>query len=393
MSADSGKAEALLHRSTVRTAWGCGSLARLGELAARESASHVLLVTDPGIVAAGHAARAQALLQSAGLKVTLFDGVMENPTPREVEAGLAVAGRAGVDFFIGLGGGSSLDCMKGINLLLTNGGVIADYWGINKATRPMLPMIAIPTTAGTGSEAQSFALISDAATHRKMACGDRRPPEKGGLRPRWAILDPELLATQPIRVARVVGLDAVAHAVETAASTASTAESLALSVAAWELLSASFDRVAVGEADAGDRENMLLGAHLAGAAIERSMLGAAHACANPLTARFGIVHGHAVGLMLPHVVRFNTEPQGLEQRGLDPGINSYAALPISSSDLIEKLSRWLAATGLPSRLSHLGIQRDDLPALAEAAAAQWTAGFNPRKASGAGLLEIYQSAY
>src|SRR5688572_21735976 len=156
------------HDPRTRTVFGPGALSRLGEVARAVGARRTLLVTDPGIVRAGHAARAQEILGKARIEVAVFDGVEENPTTRHVEAGLAFAREHRIDSLVGLGGGSSMDCAKGINFLHTCGGEMADYCGIGKAGRPMLPLVAIPTTAGTGSESQSFALISDPVTHRKM---------------------------------------------------------------------------------------------------------------------------------------------------------------------------------------------------------------------------------
>src|SRR3954469_15015317 len=156
----------------TRLIFGANSLERLGEVAHGLGATRILLVTDPGIVSAGHAEHALRLLEKAGLKVALFDRSEENPTTRCVDECLEVARKAGTDAFVALGGGSSLDTAKGCNFLLTNGGRMQDYWGTGKAKKPMLPLIAIPTTAGTGSECQSFALIADAQTHQKMACGD-----------------------------------------------------------------------------------------------------------------------------------------------------------------------------------------------------------------------------
>src|SRR6185437_10986900 len=177
------------------------------------------------------------------------------------------------DMIIGLGGGSSMDCAKGINFIYSNGGRMQDYWGVDKATKPMLPMIAIPTTAGTGSDAQSFALITDPDTHQKMACGDKKAL------PKVALLDPDLTATQPPKVAAATGIDAVAHAVETAATTRRNETSLRLSRESWLRLEPGFEHAMRNPHDAQAREQMLLGAHLAGAAIENSMLGAAHALA------------------------------------------------------------------------------------------------------------------
>ena len=157
-------------------------------------------MTDPGIVAAGHAGRVQQSLEAAGLSVAVFDKSKENPTTRCVDECVTVAKSAGVDMIVGLGGGSSMDTAKGCNFILTNGGRMQDYWGVGKATKPMLPLIAIPTTAGTGSECQSFALIADEETHAKMACGDPKAAAK------IAILDPALTVSQPVRVTACTAL-------------------------------------------------------------------------------------------------------------------------------------------------------------------------------------------
>src|SRR4051794_39164730 len=288
--------------SRVQVVFGPGNLARLGEIAKTTGASRVLLVTDPGIRDAGHVERAVRSLYKAGLPVRVFDGVGENPTTIHVGKGVIASRAFNPDLIIGLGGGSSMDCAKGINFLLTNGGKMQDYWGTGgKASEPLLPLIAVPTTAGTGSDAQSYALITDPDTHQKMACGDPKAL------PRVALLDPELTATQPPKVAAATGIDAVAHAVESAGSTKRTEVSRRLSTEAWRLLESSFERALREPGDLDARQRMLLGAHLAGAAIENSMLGAAHALANPLTGLCDVVHGLAVGMMLPHVIRFNSE--------------------------------------------------------------------------------------
>lgn len=367
----------VLTNSRTRVVFGAGTLAELGAITKRECGRHVLLVTDAGIVAAGHVDRAINSLRNAGLAVTVFDGVAENPTTHHVDAGVKVARHHSIDFLVGLGGGSAMDCAKGINFILTNGGKMSDYWGINKATKPMLLMIAVPTTAGTGSEAQSFALICDPVSHQKMACGDVKAAC------RWAILDPDLTLSQPPAVAAASGIDAVAHAVETAGSTKRNDVSLEMSRQAWSRLDAAFEKTMRDPRDDDARAAMLLGAHLAGAAIEQSMLGAAHACANPLTARMGITHGIAVGVMLPHVVRFNCAD------GDDP----YSVLSDEPEALAQRIEFMLEAGRLPRRLADCGVPEAILPELAVEAATQWTAAFNPRPVSSGELLEIYRMAY
>jgi len=367
----------VLRESRTRVVFGAGALDRLGAVTCEQGATRILLVTDPGIIAAGHVDRALASLGSAGLNVTVFDGTAENPTTEHVEAGVRAARETNVDFLIGLGGGSSMDCAKGINFILTNGGRMQDYWGVGKATRPMLPMIAVPTTAGTGSEAQSFALITDPATHQKMACGDQKAAC------RVAVLDPDLIATVPRPVAAATGIDAAAHAIETAGCTRRNAISRSFSREAWTRLEPAFETAYRDPTNAAAREAMLLGAHLAGAAIEHSMLGAAHACANPLTARYGIVHGVAIGVLLPHVIRFNAAQ----------GENPYADLCEDAESLARRVEGMLDVAKLPQRLVDCGVKANALRDLGAMAARQWTAKFNPREVGESELMEVYRVAF
>lgn len=382
MTSPSVPVPSVLQHSPVRVVFAPGALRELGPVAKAEGAKRVLLVTDPGIERAGHADRAVDSLKQAGLEVFLFDDVVENPTAVQVEAGVAMARECEIDFIVGLGGGSAMDCAKGTNMVYTNGGQIADYWGVNKTSKPMLPMVAVPTTAGTGSEAQSFALICDPATHAKMACGDRRLPAEGGLRPRVALLDPEITATQPTSIAAAAGFDAIAHAVETAGCKARTDVSRALSREAWLLLHTSYQDTLGDDTDRVARERMLLGAHLAGAAIEQAMLGAAHACANPLTARHDVMHGRAVALMLPAVVRFNSAD----------GHQPYEDISPDAESLARELESLRSLAGLPECLGSVGVEREMLPELARMAAKQWTATFNPRPVDADDLLAIYEQA-
>jgi len=358
----------------VRVEFGAGTLQRLGSLVEELGGRRVLIVTDPGIRAAGHVDRALTSLAGASIEAVVFDGVDENPTTAHVDAGTRVAADNDIDLIVGLGGGSAMDCAKGINFLLTNGGEMKDYWGTHKASKPMLPSLGVPTTAGTGSEAQSFALIAQSDTHIKMACGD----EKAHFRS--VILDPELTATMPRSVAVATGLDAISHAVESYVATSHSPVSDMYASEAWRLLSRSFEAALDRPAELDVRGRMQLGAYLAGAAIECSMLGAAHACANPLTARYDITHGIAVAAMLPAVVRFNDAQVS----------DRYEELSPSLAEVVESLRE---ATGREFRLGELGVDPNSLPELADAAAQQWTAGFNPRKLEAADLLNLYETSF
>src|SRR5271170_6781355 len=225
------------HLARTRIIFGSGTADNAGELARQTGISKALLVTDPGVLAAGHAERVRQSLLHAKVQAVLFASVNENPTTLDIDACLNAARDAGIDGILAVGGGSSMDTAKGCNFLLTSGGRMRDYWGVGKALRPMLPLIAIPTTAGTGSECQSFALIVDEVTHQKMACGDPKAAA------RVAILDPRLTLSQPARVTACTGVDAIAHAVETAVTKKRNALSLMYSHQAFKLAVNSFSRV------------------------------------------------------------------------------------------------------------------------------------------------------
>ena len=348
-------------------------------------------MTDLGIVAAGHAERVKNLLQTEGIDVSVFDRVQENPTTRCVDRCLEMAKENKIGAFIGLGGGSSIDTAKGCNFLLTNGGMMKDYWGVGKATKPMLPLIAIPTTAGTGSECQSAALIADEVTHQKMACLDSKAAAH------IAILDPELTISQPQRVTACTGIDAIAHAVETAVTTKRNSFSVMYSREAFRLMAKSFSIVLKNPNDLEARGRMLLGAAFAGIAIENSMLGAAHSAANPLTAHYGIVHGQAVGMMLPHVVRFNGEQSDAQTGYAD--LAALAGISLASENkirwlaLIDWLNSILDIAQMPRSLAGCGVERVKISQLAEEAAQQWTAKFNPRPITKADFSNLFEAAF
>ena len=361
---------------STRVIYGENTLVQLGGLAKGLGGTRVLVVSDHGVVSAGIVDNALHSLKQESLEVSVFDGVEENPTTRHVESGVRYAKAHGrIDLIVGIGGGSAMDCAKGVNFLLTNGGVMEDYWGEGKASKPMLPSIGIPTTAGTGSEAQSFALIAQEGTHQKMACGDKKA------RFRTVILDPVLTTSVPKHVAASTGIDAIAHAVESYVSTKRNPISQIFAREAWRLLEGSFEAVLSDPGNIEAQGRMLLGAHLAGAAIENSMLGAAHACANPLTGRYGVIHGVAVGLMLPQVIEFNSQMVDMLYRELCP-------LPLH--DRIIELKN---AAGLPEQLREFQIDKVELPNLAKEAAEQWTGQFNPRRVGEVELLELYEAAY
>src|SRR5687768_8532931 len=373
----------------TRLIFGAGSIERLGELARELGFRRTLLVADHGLVASGHVDEALTPLRLSGIEVARFHDFEVNPDTRMIEAGRDFAAPLKIDSIIGLGGGSSLDCAKGINFLLTNGGQMQDYLGYGKASRAMLPMIGIPTTAGTGSEAQSYALISDVQTHYKMACGDPKAAF------RVALLDPALTVSQPRTITATSGFDAIAHAVETYVARKRNAVSELFSREAWRLLEPNYERVLNQPDNLEARGAMQLGAFYAGVAIENSMLGATHACANPLTARFGTAHGAAIAMLLPAVVRWNEVIAWNDYAWLlgwssIAGRNNHMT---PTEELARRLEELAEAGGLRSNLRTLGVSNSDLAELATDAAEQWTGTFNPRPFNKEGAIEVYQCVY
>ncbi|MBI4265845.1 MAG: iron-containing alcohol dehydrogenase [Acidobacteria bacterium] len=373
-------------RLPTRVVFGPDTVNRLGELVRELGGARTLVVADPGLVAAGHVDRALMLLTEAGITPFRFHDFDANPDSRMVQTGRAHAAACGIESIVAIGGGSALDCAKGINFVLTNGGTMRDYRGYGRAARPMLPMMAVPTTAGTGSDAQSYALISDADTHAKMACGDSKAAF------RVAVLDPVLTVSQPRAVTAAAGYDAISHAVEAYVTATRTGVSDLFARDAWRLLESHYERVLAEPVDLVARGAMLLGAHEAGVAIEQSMLGATHACANPLTARHGTTHGVAISVMLPHVVRWNAGHVGDRYRDL-LRVCGRAPGAAPGERLAERLDELARAGGLPRALRELGVPREELVELAADAATQWTGTFNPRPFDADAALALYESAY
>lgn len=361
-------------RPRTRVVFGAGEFARLGEVARELGGTKCLLVADRGMLECGYAQEASRTLKARRMEVASFHDFESGPTVAMVEAGAKLAAPLGVNLIVGLGGGSSMDCAKAINFVLSNGGSIREYWGYGKAQRPMLPMIAIPTTAGTGSEAQSYTVVADPERNMKMACGDTKASFRA------AILDPRLTVSQPAQLTAATGYDAISHAVETLVSTRRTALSECFSRSAWRLLNSNFEHVLRDPSDLEARGAILIGSHFGGLAVENSMLGATHACATPLSTHYDLPHGVAIALMLARVVEFNRPVAGRYYDELAPG-------------LAERLRDLAAAAGLPMNLREAGVPKEALPRLAEEAGAQWPGRFNPRPFDVAAALEIYQAAY
>ena len=359
--------------------FGPASLSKIGPFVREMGAGRILLVADPAMREAGHLERALASLGESKTESLVFDQVQENPTTRSVEDAASRLEEEKFDLIVAVGGGSTMDTAKAVNFLLSNGGRMEDYRGYGQAGNDMYPSIGVPTTAGTGSEAQSYALIARSRDHLKMACGDP------GVRFRGVILDPDLLDTAPSQVLAAAAADALSHAVESLVSAASHPISRMFSCWSWKLLEGNCEN-AVNERNREALGQMLMGAYLAGMAVELSMLGAAHACANPLTARYGIRHGAAVALLLPGVVRLNGPAVNADYGQLE-GIDPVQA----AESLAVRLEALRTRFDLPTSLVELGVNESSIEELATEAARQWTGQFNPVSLTAGTARQLYES--
>lgn len=372
----------------TRIVAGSGCLGMLGELVGELGVSRVLLVSDAGVVQAGHVERALGVLRRHHVHAELFEDVEQNPTAGTVHRAADAARSAGAEGFVGLGGGSAMDTAKGAALIACCGGRIEDYCGDGKAFGEVGPILCIPTTAGTGSEVQRFALISEDASHAKMAIGDAR------LAARVAVLDPALTVTQPRGVTAHTGIDALAHALESLVCRRANRFSQMLSRQAFLLLERSLPMVLEEPDHLAARADCQLGACLAGLAIELSMLGAAHSAANPLTAHAGVVHGQAVGVMLPAVLRLNCQSTpAWQEYGELARVAGLTADAGQAEVLIGRVERLLDQAGLHRSLGALGVDRGLVPTLAQEAAGQWTAQYNPVAVGAEQFHALYEAAF
>lgn len=372
--------------------FGAGALSRLGELARASFGTRAMLITDPGMMQTGIVERAMDILAAAGTEVTLFSEVVADPPEAIILAATEMARSAGVAGIIGLGGGSSLDVAKLVALLAKGAENLKDVYGVGNAKGPRLPLILVPTTAGTGSEVTPISIVTT-GTAEKM--GVVSPV----LLPDVALLDPELTYGLPPHVTAATGIDAMVHAIEAYASASANNNPLSrvLATQALELMGKSLLRAVRGGKDAAARGDMLLGSMLAGQAFANSPVAAVHALAYPLGGHFHIPHGLSNALVLPHVLRFNAVTA--HQSYVDLAPHAFAELSkLQGQERVfafcEALTQLSVECGLPQRLRDLKITEEWLPRLAKDSMNQTRLLVNnPRPVSEADALAIYRAAY
>ena len=384
-------ADTFTFNTTKSIQFGTGALSRLGELARAHIGSRLLVVTDPGMMSTGIVERALAVLDAAGVATTLFADVQADPPEAVIHAATEAARAAGVEGIIGLGGGSSLDVAKLVALLAPGRETLKAVYGVGKATGPRLPLILVPTTAGTGSEVTPISIVTT-GTAEKM--GVVSPV----LIPDLALLDPELTYGLPAHVTAATGIDAMVHAIEAYASANANNNPISriLALQALRLMGGAILTAVRSGKDAKARADMLLGSMLAGQAFANSPVAAVHALAYPLGGHYHIPHGLSNALVLPHVLRFNAvtapgayaemAPHAFPDLGRLEGQERAAAFA-------ERLADLSRDCGLPQRLRDMKIEADALPMLARDAMNQTRLLVNnPRPVTEADALAIYQSA-
>ena len=368
---------------------GIGSADETGGQVKALGASKALLVTDKGISGMGMADKVKEQVEAAGVQVVIFDSAEPNPTDLNVADGVKVYQDNACDAIITLGGGSSHDCGKGIGMVVGNGGVIRDYEGVNKTTKPMPPFVAINTTAGTASEMTRFCIITNTDTHVKMAIVDWR------CTPNVAINDPLLMVGKPAALTAATGMDALTHAVEAYVSTIATPITDACAIKAIELIAKYLSPAVANGDDLEARDKMAYAEYLAGMAFNNASLGYVHSMAHQLGGFYNLPHGVCNAILLPAVSAYNLIacPQRFADIAVALGEN-VAGLSVAEAaeKAISRIRTLSASIGIPTGLKALNVKEEDLKVMAENAkkdACQFT---NPRKATLEQVIDIFKAA-
>ncbi|MHC4986072.1 MAG: iron-containing alcohol dehydrogenase [Planctomycetota bacterium] len=361
---------------------GVGCVAEVPKQVRAVKGAKVLIVTDQALVAAGVVAKVTALLDTESIPFAMFDTVQPNPTTQNVADGLAMYETEGCDVLMAVGGGSPIDCAKGIGLVAGNGGSITYYEGLDVSAEPMPPLITVNTTAGTASEMTRFTIITDTERKVKMAIVDRH------VTPTVSVNDPELMASMPPSLTAATGMDALTHAIEALVSTGATPLTDSVALTAIELIGQHLPAAVKDGSDMAAREQMAYAQFMAGMAFNNASLGYVHAMAHQLGGFYDLPHGVCNAILLPVVSEFNAPAAAdkLAQAAAALGAKADAAECIKA---IRKLSK---AVGIPSGLAELGVKEDDFATLANNAMKDACMLTNPREAAKDDVIGMYANA-
>lgn len=348
-----------------------------------------LIVTDKILNQIGVVEKVQALLNERAVATAVFDGTQPNPTVNNVNDGLNILKNNECDFVISLGGGSPHDCAKGIALVAANGGKIGDYEGVDQSAKPMLPLVAINTTAGTASEMTRFCIITDEERHIKMAIVDKHTT------PLVSVNDPELMLAKPAALTAATGMDALTHAIEAYVSTAATPITDAVAIKAIELIQAHLREVVNNGENIEAREQMAYAQFMAGMAFNNASLGYVHAMAHQLGGFYDLPHGVCNAILLPHVQRFNAKavPGRLRDVAKAMGVDVSNLNEQQGADAaIDAIVNLASDVGIPSGIAQLGAKADDIPTLTENALKDACGFTNPIQATADDIAAIFRAA-
>ncbi|WP_297235327.1 iron-containing alcohol dehydrogenase [uncultured Flavonifractor sp.] len=374
----------------TRNVFGEGAVNEIGALMSSLNVSHAMIVTDKFLAQSGMAALVSQILADSGIRSVVFDGAEPNPTDKNVEAGVAFFQENGCDSIISLGGGSSHDCAKGIGLVASNGGTIHDYEGVDKASKDVVPLMAINTTAGTASEITRFCIITDTTRKVKMAIVDWR------VTPKIAVNDPVLMKGMPASLTAATGMDAMTHAIEAYVSTAANVLTDSAALMAVKMIYQYLPKAVANGDYMKARDKMAYAQYLAGIAFNNASLGYVHAMAHQLGGYYNLPHGVCNAILLPYVEEFNlignlnrfrdlAQAMGEQIDGLSTGDAAAKAI-----QAIRTISRQV---GIPANLKMLGVKPEDFGVMAENAMKDVCCLTNPRKATKEQIIEIYRRAY
>lgn len=367
---------------------GKGSLARLPEAAEKLGGKHGFIISGPHLNKMGIVASCSESLENAGIKVDAYTETEGNPSVETVEKAAAAFCKSGADFIIALGGGSPMDVAKAVGVVARYGGSITEYEGGDRVPGDIIPLIAIPTTAGTGSEVTAFSVITDHSRNYKLTVFSYK------LIPAYAILDPELLTTAPVSVAAACGIDAMVHALEAYISKDASPFSDAMAEKALELIGKNIRRYVADRTDIEAAEAMITGSLFAGIAFSWARLGDVHAMSHPVSAYFDVPHGVANAILLPTIVEYNA----LADRGKYLKLfNCISLTPASEAEfepfmLVDLLTELNEQLGIPGSLGEVGVTADKFDAMADDAMKSGNIAVNPRSTTKKDVLSLYEKA-
>ncbi|MGN0983782.1 MAG: iron-containing alcohol dehydrogenase [Gemmiger sp.] len=368
--------------------FGMGSLNQLPDLLAESQSSHVFLISDGGLAKLGVVEKLEGIIKGAGITCTTYLGVVPNPTVAVVNEATALYKSCGATSIVALGGGSSMDVAKAVGVLANYGGEITQYEGNFKVPGPIVPMIAIPTTAGTGSEVTASAVITDESRNYKLSVFSYE------ILPKYALLDPALIMTAPASIAAACGVDALIHSMEAYVSTKATPFSDAMAEKAMELIGGHLRRFVANRQDEEAACAMMLGSNFAGISFAWARLGNVHAMSHPVSGYFHVAHGVANSILLPTVLEYNA----LADHGRYKKMYNYihqgapAGDDFQPMDLVEEIRRLNAELGIPAHLADAGVTAEKIPAMAADAMKSGNIPANPRQTTLKDIIALYEKA-